>query len=90
MTKKLIMEQKIFKIHKLNEGLRMRQRSIARNLRMPSYHKESRQFSLGKFEKTNMEEICSVGQVFSFKELISKPQSFFDDKIFEILYDTMG
>ena len=85
MRKTFLMNQKIFKIHKLNEG----HRSIARNPRMPSYVKESRQFSLAKSGKTDEAEICSIGQEFCFRELISKPQSFFDNKIFEILYDTM-
>jgi len=39
----------------------MRQRSIARNPRMPSYVKESRQFSLAKSGKTSDAEIYSIG-----------------------------
>ena len=28
-----------------------------------------------------------IGQTFSIKEIINMPESFFDDKIFEIVYD---
>ena len=61
MRKTFLMNKKIFKIHKLNGGEMMRQRSIARNPRMPSYVKESRQFSLAKSGKTSDAEIYSIG-----------------------------
>jgi len=56
---------------------------------MPSYAKESRQISLNRSQGTNNQEISFVGQEFTFRELISRPQSFFDDKIFEILYEAI-
>lgn len=76
--KKNINDAKILKIYKLNESLEKRQRSIFMNSRKLAHKLSSGSHIYEKYE---------IGQTFSINEILKKPESFFQDKIFEIVYN---
>ena len=82
--KEIILDQKIFKIYKLSERLQQRFRCIFKDLKMASWIRDSkRNFSISQINT----EAYQVGQRFSLREILSKPESFLSDKIFEIVND---
>lgn len=81
-AKHRIFNKKIFKIHKLDEFMQQRHMSVFHNLKFGSALHQSRSHLSSIGLDT---EVYRIGQTFSLSEIIAKPESFLNDKIFEIV-----